>query len=45
MALEALMADRSAFEFVNGAKRRTDPIRQAPMVSAAAAPAFGPQVL
>jgi len=45
MALDALMSDRSAFEFVDGAKRRVDPIRQAPIASAAAAPAFGPQVL
>ncbi|WP_062204560.1 UDP-3-O-acyl-N-acetylglucosamine deacetylase [Aureimonas sp. AU12] len=44
MALEALVADRSAHEFIEAPSRRMDPIRQVPLV-AAAAPALGPQVL
>jgi len=43
MALEALMADRSAYEIVDGTQRFA-PLRQSPLV-AAAAPTFGPQIL
>lgn len=43
MALEALTADRSAYEIVEGPYRAA-PLRQSPLV-AAAAPTFGPQIL
>lgn len=44
LALEKLLTDRSAYEFVELPARRTDPVRHAPLV-AVAAPAYGPQVL
>ncbi|MDY8107899.1 UDP-3-O-acyl-N-acetylglucosamine deacetylase [Fulvimarina sp. 2208YS6-2-32] len=44
MALQALLSDASAFEYVELPARRTDPVRHAPLV-AVAAPAYGPQML
>ncbi|MEX6504790.1 UDP-3-O-acyl-N-acetylglucosamine deacetylase [Jiella sp. M17.18] len=44
LALQALLADRRAYEIVEMPSRRVDPVRHAPLV-AVAAPAYGPQVL
>ena len=44
MALSALFADSSAYEYVEMPARRLDPVRHAPL-GAVAAPAYGPQVL
>ena len=44
LALQALLADRRAYEVVEMPSRRVDPVRHAPLV-AVAAPAYGPQVL
>ncbi|MEN3792077.1 UDP-3-O-acyl-N-acetylglucosamine deacetylase [Fulvimarina sp. MAC3] len=44
MALQALLADPSAYEIVELPARRTDPVRHAPLV-AVAAPAYGPQMI
>ncbi|MBP0615312.1 UDP-3-O-acyl-N-acetylglucosamine deacetylase [Jiella mangrovi] len=44
LALQALLADRKAYEIVEMPSRRVDPVRHAPLV-AVAAPAYGPQVL
>ncbi len=44
LALQALLADRRAYEIVEMPARRVDPVRHAPLV-AVAAPAYGPQML
>ena len=44
LALQALLADRRAYEIVEMPSRRVDPVRHAPLV-AVAAPAYGPQNL
>ena len=44
LALQALLADRQAYEIVEMPSRRVDPVRHAPLI-AVAAPAFGPQIL
>ena len=44
LALQALLADRRAYEIVEAPSRRVDPVRHAPLV-AVAAPAYGPQTL
>ncbi|MCB8837880.1 UDP-3-O-acyl-N-acetylglucosamine deacetylase [Aurantimonas sp. VKM B-3413] len=44
LALQALLADRRAYEIVEMPSRRVDPVRHAPLV-AVAAPAYGPQTL
>ena len=44
LALQALLADRRAYEIVEVPGRRVDPVRHAPLV-AVAAPAYGPQML
>ncbi|MCQ0989974.1 UDP-3-O-acyl-N-acetylglucosamine deacetylase [Jiella marina] len=44
LALQALLADRKAYEIVEMPSRRVDPVRHAPLV-AVAAPAYGPQTL
>ncbi|MBC8128869.1 MAG: UDP-3-O-acyl-N-acetylglucosamine deacetylase [Rhizobiaceae bacterium] len=46
MALQALLADRSAYEIVELPSRRRDIVRHSPLIAkAVAAPAYGPQAL